>query len=150
MCATHIDNPNGMWRGGGGKGGVFAQRTAQLLLVSPKNIPCKPPPPTEVRMIHSNQHRGCGIQDPGTRGYRRWNTADVSHSARCASKGPSAQFCDVHKSSAGGGGGCKGVLYAGGQRNCRRRRAKRDQGSALHCHRARADGRASAWERVPQ
>ena len=35
-------------------------------------------------MIHSKQHRGCSIQDPGTRGYRWWKTADFSHSARCA------------------------------------------------------------------
>ena len=33
-------------------------------------------------MIHSKQHRGCRIQDPGTRGYRGWKTADFSHSAR--------------------------------------------------------------------
>ena len=25
-------------------------------------------PPTEACMIHSKQHRGCRIQDPGTRG----------------------------------------------------------------------------------
>ena len=27
---------------------------------------------------------GCRIQDPGSRGYRWWKTADFSHSARCA------------------------------------------------------------------
>ena len=27
---------------------------------------------------------GCRVQDPGTRGYRWWKTADFSHSARCA------------------------------------------------------------------
>ena len=27
-------------------------------------------------MIHSKQHRGCRIQDPGTCGYRWWKTAD--------------------------------------------------------------------------
>ena len=27
---------------------------------------------------------GCRIQDPGTRGYRSWKTADFSHSVRCA------------------------------------------------------------------
>ena len=35
-------------------------------------------------MIHSKQHRGCRIQDPGTRGYRWWKAADFSHSAQCA------------------------------------------------------------------
>ena len=38
-------------------------------------------------MIHSKQHRGCRIQDPGTRGYWWWKTADFSHSARCAPYG---------------------------------------------------------------
>ena len=48
-------------------GGVFAQR--QLLRVYPGNTPANHPP-TEGCMIHSKQHRGCRIQDPGTRGYR--------------------------------------------------------------------------------
>ena len=39
-------------------------------------------------MINSKQHRGCGIQDPGTRDYRRWNTADFSHSAGTAHGAP--------------------------------------------------------------
>ena len=33
-------------------------------------------------MIHSKQHRGCRIQDPGARGYRWWKTADFSHMVR--------------------------------------------------------------------
>ena len=41
-------------------------------------------PPTAACMIHSKWHRRCRIQDPGTRGYRWWKTADFSHSARCA------------------------------------------------------------------
>ena len=40
-------------------------------------------------MIHSKQHRGCRIQDPGTRGYRGRKTADVSHSAGTAHSAPS-------------------------------------------------------------
>ena len=39
-------------------------------------------------MIHSKQHRGCRIQDPGTRGYRWWKTADFLHSARSARCAP--------------------------------------------------------------
>ena len=41
-------------------------------------------PPIEACMIHSKQHRGCRVQDPGTRGYRWWRTADFSHSAGTA------------------------------------------------------------------
>ena len=66
-------------------GGVFAQRghSANHYGVYPGNSPAKHPP-TEACMIHLKQHRGCRIQDPGTRGYWRWRTADFSHSARCA------------------------------------------------------------------
>ena len=32
-------------------------------------------------MIHSKRHLGCRLQGPGTRGYRRWKTADFSHRA---------------------------------------------------------------------
>ena len=39
-------------------------------------------------MINSKQHRGCGIQDPGTHGYRWWKTADFSHSAGTAHGAP--------------------------------------------------------------
>ena len=39
-------------------------------------------------MIHSKQHRGCRIQDPGTRGYWWWKTADFVHSARKAHGAP--------------------------------------------------------------
>ena len=37
--------------------------------VHPGNTPANHPP-TEASMIHSKPHRGCRIQDPGTRGYR--------------------------------------------------------------------------------
>ena len=65
---------------------VRAQR-AQLLFTCclPGNSP-ENHPPTEACMIHSKQHRGCRNQDPGTRGYRWWKTADFSqraHSTRC-------------------------------------------------------------------
>ena len=43
-------------------------------------------------MIHSKQHRGCRIQVPGTRGYRRWKTADFSHSARSLPCAPPPRF----------------------------------------------------------
>ena len=81
--------------------------------VHPGNTPANHPP-TEACMIHSKQHRGCGIQDPGTRGkhqtqtqnpwctsrgcglqnsgptcgYRWWKTADFSHSAGTAHGAP--------------------------------------------------------------
>ena len=50
-------------------------------------IPGTPPahhPPTEACMAQSKQHQGCKIQDPGTRDYRRWKTADFLHSAGTA------------------------------------------------------------------
>ena len=50
-------------------------------------------------MIHSKPHRGCRIQDPGTRSYRWWKTADFSHSARCAHP----DDCPVPRMSTGGG-----------------------------------------------
>ena len=65
-------------------GGVFAQRSYG---VYPGNTPAHHPP-TEACMIHSKQHRGCRIQDPGTRGYRGWKTADFSHSAGTAHSAP--------------------------------------------------------------
>ena len=45
-------------------------------------------PPTEARMIHSTQPRGCRIQDPGTRGCWWWKTAHFPHSARTAHGAP--------------------------------------------------------------
>ena len=39
-------------------------------------------------MINSKQHRGCGVKDPGTLGYRGWKTADFSHSVRTAHGAP--------------------------------------------------------------
>ena len=49
--------------------GVFAQRghSANHSVVYPGNTPDNHPP-TEACMIHSKQHRGYRIQDPGTRG----------------------------------------------------------------------------------
>ena len=95
-----------------GHGGVFAQRghSANYYSVYPGNTP-ENQPPTEACLIHSKQHLGCRIQDPGTRGkhqtkrkipgvpagavgcriqdpgirgYRWWKTADFSHSAHTA------------------------------------------------------------------
>ena len=58
--------------------------TAPITTVFIPGTPLQTTPPPEACMIHSRQPRGGRIQDPGTRGYRRWNTAAVSHSARCA------------------------------------------------------------------
>ena len=65
-------------------GGVFAHaHSANHYDVHPGNAP-ENHPPTEACMIHSKHHRGCRIQDPGTRGYWGRKTADFSHSAQCA------------------------------------------------------------------
>ena len=72
------------WKGGSGcrwTKGVFSHG-ANYYVVYPGNTP-ENHPPTEACMIHSKQHRGCRMQDPGTRSYRWWKTADFSHSARC-------------------------------------------------------------------
>ena len=58
--------------------------TAPIITMFIPGTPLQTTRLTEACTIHSTQHRGCGIQDPGTRGYRWWKTADFSHSARCA------------------------------------------------------------------
>ena len=56
-------------------GGAFRTARAQCghsanyYVVYPGNTP-ENHPPTEACMIHSKQHQGYRIQDPGTRGYR--------------------------------------------------------------------------------
>ena len=70
--------------------GAFSH-SANYYAVYPGNTP-ENHPPTEPCMIHSKQHRGCRIQDPGTRGHRWWKTADFSHSARCAPLVPPCIF----------------------------------------------------------
>ena len=74
-------------------------RATNHYIVHPRNTPANHPP-TEARMTRSKQHRGCRVQDPGTRGYRRWRTADYSHSARTAHGapplGPSASGTSHH------------------------------------------------------
>ena len=57
---------------------------APIVTVSIPRTPLQNAPPTEARIIHSKQPRGCRVQDPATRGYRGWKTADLSHSTRCA------------------------------------------------------------------
>ena len=56
-------------------------------------------------MIHSKQHRRCRVQAPGTRGYRRWKTADFSHGACTAPgappQGSPPQRCRVVERSRG-------------------------------------------------
>ena len=76
--------------------GVAAQRghSANSYVVYPGGTPANHPP-TEACMIHSKQHRRCGVQDPGTRGYRWWKTAlfaQRGHSARCAPQGTVPAF----------------------------------------------------------
>ena len=61
--------------------------SANYYVVYPGNTPANHPP-TEACMIHSKQHRGCRIQDPGTRGYRWWKTADFPHRAGTAHGAP--------------------------------------------------------------
>ena len=74
-------------------GGIFAQRghSTNYFLVYPRNTPANHPP-TEACMIHSKPHRGCRMQDPGSRGYRWWKTADFSHSASTAHSAPPWYF----------------------------------------------------------
>ena len=56
-------------------GGAFAQRghSAHYDIVYPGNT-SENHPPTEACVIHSKQHRGCRIQDPGTRGKHQTKT----------------------------------------------------------------------------
>ena len=68
---------------------VHAQRghsahAAPLIALFIPGTPLQTVPLTEAYMMHSKQHRGCRVQDPGTHGYRRWKTANFSHSARCS------------------------------------------------------------------
>ena len=90
-------------RGGGGVDPPACQRNSQTdsapyshranhYAVHPGTTPGNHPP-TEGGMIHSEQGRGCRLQGPGPRGYRRWKTADLSHSARCAPEGAGKCFC---------------------------------------------------------
>ena len=70
--------------------GAFSH-SARTVPITTLFIPGTPPenhPPTEACMINSKQHRGCRIQDPGTRGYLRWKKADFSHSAGTAHGAP--------------------------------------------------------------
>ena len=81
--------------------GAFSHSAGTVPIITlfiPGTPPETPPPPTEARMIHSKQHRGCRVQDPGTRGYRRWGTAGVSHSAGTAHGAPPLS-CIPHEAS---------------------------------------------------
>ena len=86
------------YRGGreSDQGGMFVQRvhSANYYGVYPGNTP-ENHPPTEACMIHSKPHRGCRVQDPGTRGYRGWKTADFSHSAGTAHGAPPKKKCEA-------------------------------------------------------
>ena len=63
---------------------VHSAGTAPSMTVFLAGTPLQTTSHTEAGMIHSTQHRGCRVQDPGTHGYRRWKTAEFPHSARCA------------------------------------------------------------------
>ena len=52
---------------------VAFSHSANYYIVYPGNTP-ENHPPTEACMIHSKQHQGCGIQDPGTRGKHQTGT----------------------------------------------------------------------------
>ena len=77
-------------RGGGGTSvGAFSHSAGTVPIIT-VSIPGTPPanhPPTEACVVHSKQHRGRRLQDPGTRGYRWWKTADFLHSAQCTPSG---------------------------------------------------------------
>ena len=84
-------------------GGIFAQRThsANYYFVYPGNTP-ENHPPTEACMIHSKQHRGCRIQDPGTRGKHQTKTKNpwcTSKGCRVQNSGPRDPWLPVVKNS---------------------------------------------------
>ena len=91
---------------GGPLGGVFAQRaqrthSANYYVVYPGNTPANHPP-TEACMIHSEQHRGCGVQDPGTRGKHQTKTKNpwcTSRGCRVQNSGPRDPWLPVVKNS---------------------------------------------------
>ena len=68
-----------MWARGMKKNSAFGatmgafSHDANCYVVYPGNTPANDPP-TEACMIHSKQHRGCRIQDPGTGGKHQTNT----------------------------------------------------------------------------
>ena len=88
--------------------GTYIGGTAPIITLFVPGTPPENHPPTEACMIHSKQHRGCGVQDPGTRGYRWWKTADFAHSTRTAHGAPPY---NIHTR---GRGNCLLGLWRGG------------------------------------
>ena len=75
-------------------------RTAPIITLFIMGTP--PHPPTEACMIHSKQHRGCGIQDPGTRGKHQTGTKNPwcpSTGCRVQNSGPRDPWLPVVKNS---------------------------------------------------
>ena len=72
--------------------GAFSHsaHTAPLMTLFIPGTPPENHPPTEACMIHSKQHRGCGIQDLGTRGRIRLkrNPWCTSRGCRVQNSGP--------------------------------------------------------------
>ena len=69
--------------------GAFSH-SANYYVVYPRNTP-ESHPTTEACMIHSKQHRGCRIQDPGTRGKHQTKTKNpwcTSRGCRVQNSGP--------------------------------------------------------------
>ena len=88
-CHMHmvIATYGGAWGGADAPPQGAFSHSANYYVVYPGNTP-ENHPPTEGCMINSKQERGCRVQDPGTRGYRWWKTADVWHSAGTAHSAP--------------------------------------------------------------
>ena len=81
--------------------GRFAQRahSSNYYVIYPRNTP-ESHPPTEACMIHSKQHQGCRIQDPGTRGkHQTKNPWCTSRGCRVQSSGPWDPWLPVVKNS---------------------------------------------------
>ena len=106
-------------------GGVFAQRAhgANYCVACPGNTPANHPP-TEAGMINSKQHRGCRIQDPGTRGKHQTKKTNP----QCTSRGCGVQNAG-HRPVATGGGKQPTFRTARAQRAHRARCAPHQEAS---------------------
>ena len=70
-------------------------RTAPIITLFIPGTPLQTTPLQKRARSIQKQHRGCGIQDPGTRGCRWWKTADLSHSACMAHSAPPLYLLDL-------------------------------------------------------
>ena len=86
---------------------VWAQRghsagTAPIITLFIPGTPLENHPPTEACMIHSKQHWGCRIQDPGTRGKHQIKTKNpwcTGRGCRVQNSGPWDPWLPVVKNS---------------------------------------------------